>query len=123
MTQEQFSKAVESLFLEASEAICSEWMNTEWCDAKEYRESEYFDKEENADFLEAFEALGDVTIKVVDSFGGEGSGDDYYCVYEFSDGINKAYLKFDGWYASHYGSEFQSVFLVEPRQRMITEYV
>lgn len=117
-----FAKAVLSVFEKAPASICNDWMNEEWSEVKWYRESEYFGDEEHAEFLDAFEALGDVTIEVAEHHGGEGLGEDYYCVYEFSKGDDKAYLKFDGWYASHYGSEFQAVFLVEPRQKVITVY-
>lgn len=120
--QNTFAKVVISVFEKAPNSICNDWMNEEWSNVKWYRENDYFNKEDYEDFLNAYEALGEVEVKVEEHHGGEGQGDDYYCVYSFSDGVHTAYLKFDGWYASHYGSEFNSVFLVEPRQKVITVY-
>lgn len=64
-----------------------------------------------------------VEVKMVQQFGGEGSGDDFYAIYSFDDGNEKVYLKFSGWYASYHGAEFSSKYYVEPEERTITVYV
>ena len=56
----------------------------------------------------------------VDSYGGEGQGDTYYMVYHFPNaGI---FIKFYGWYASYNGADYSDMYLVEPKEVMITEY-
>lgn len=74
-------------------------------------------KEEN-EFKETFRKLG--TFKCVEKFGGEGRGDDYYRVFHFTD--HDVYIQFDGWYASHQGSEYERMFEVKPEQITVTQY-
>jgi hypothetical protein len=65
-----------------------------------------------------------VTSKSVDHYGGEDCGSTYYTVYQFIvDGNEVFYLRFDGWYASHYGCEYQDFREVFSRQVTKTEYV
>lgn len=68
-----------------------------------------------------------VASKVVDSYGGEDCGSTYYTVYEFRiDNGNEGetfYLRFNGWYASHYGTDYQDFREVRPKQVTRTEYV
>lgn len=58
----------------------------------------------------------------VDSYGGEDCGSTYYRVYCFQSKGEKVYIKFNGWYASHYGSEYRDFEIVTPQQRTITVY-
>ena len=58
----------------------------------------------------------------VDSYGGEDQGSTYYRVYCFQSDSEKVYIKFNGWYASHYGTEYQVFEIVIPQQRTITVY-
>ena len=60
----------------------------------------------------------------VDHYGGEDQGSDYYTVYEFKDDSleETVYIKFQGWYASHYGTEYQNFEIVTPQQRTVTVY-
>lgn len=51
--------------------------------------------------------------KTVDSYGGEGQGDDYYAVIKFP-ALDNVLIKFQGWYASYHGSEFSEAFEVTP---------
>ena len=55
--------------------------------------------------------------------GGEGQGDKYWSIYEFKQGDESVHVKFDGWYASHVGSEMTDYFFVEPKQVTVTKYV
>ncbi len=76
------------------------------------------DIKEEGEFKEAFRTLG--WFECVDDFGGEGKGDEYYKVFYFKD--HDVYIQFDGWYASHSGSEYDSMFEVKPEQVTITQY-
>ena len=60
------------------------------------------------------------TIEISDDFGGEGQGDDYWLVYHFVD--HDVYIKFEGWYASSVGSEFNEKYEVSPEQVTVTQY-
>lgn len=62
------------------------------------------------------------TVEVVDSYGGEGMGDDFYNVLAFKKDREVVYVKFQGWYSSYDGSEFQEYYVVEPVEKMITVY-
>lgn len=58
------------------------------------------------------------------NYGGEGKGEDYWSVYKFTD-VNSGevqYIKFDGWYQSYNGTEFDEWFFVEPKEKLITVY-
>lgn len=59
--------------------------------------------------------------EMVEQYGGEGDGDDYYAVYHFKD--HGVYVKFQGWYASHHGSEFSEMEQVFPQQVAVTRYL
>jgi hypothetical protein len=53
-------------------------------------------------------------------FGGEGAGDSYWTVVHFKD--HDIYIQFDGWYASHHGSEYSSMFQVWPIRVIQTKW-
>lgn len=77
------------------------------------------------DFAEIakFAASLDLTdFKMVDSYGGEGQGDTYYKVFKFESGDKVAHIKFDGYYSSYEGSEYEQAFLVEPKEVTVIEY-
>jgi hypothetical protein len=61
-------------------------------------------------------------VHYVDSFGGEGEGEDYWSVYSFTKNGETVYVKFDGSYASYVGSEYDEWFFVEPEQVMVTQF-
>lgn len=63
-----------------------------------------------------------ISTKCVDNYGGEDQGSDYWSVHEFSKDSEKVYVKFQGWYASHYGSEYQEYLFVEPKQKLVTVF-
>lgn len=67
-------------------------------------------------------ALG--VISYVDSYGGEGRGDDYWVVVKVTseDGTER-YFRRNGWYASHYGGELDGPTVeVRPAQKVVTVY-
>ncbi len=63
-----------------------------------------------------------IGFKCVYSFGGEGQGDEYFKVIEFMSGTESALVQFDGYYQSYSGSDFRSMFLVEPYEYRETRY-
>ena len=63
-----------------------------------------------------------ITCKCVDNYDGEDQGSDYWSVYSFTKDNETVYVKFQGWYASHYGSEYQSWSFVEPKQKTVTVF-
>ena len=62
-------------------------------------------------------------VRNVASFGGEGQGDGCWEVYLFKRSNEEVYIKFDGWYASHHGSEYEDFFFVHPAEVTRTEYI
>lgn len=63
------------------------------------------------------------TAEAVDSYGGEGMGDEYWSVVRFTKNGESALVKFDGWYASYNGAEYEEWFFVEAREVMVTKYL
>ena len=63
--------------------------------------------------------------KGVDSYGGVDQGSDFWSVSLIRNPDNhdeQYYIKFQGWYASYNGAEFQDWSFVEPKQKTITVY-
>ena len=63
--------------------------------------------------------------KGVDSYGGEGQGSDFYSVILIRNPGNhdeQYHIKFQGWYASYIGAEYDNWSFVEPKQETITVY-
>lgn len=55
------------------------------------------------------------------SYGGEGQGDAYWRVVKVSkDGEPTTYWRYDGYYASHAGGEYENVSQVTPKEKTIT---
>lgn len=63
-----------------------------------------------------------IAFEIVDSYGGEGLGEDYWSVYKFTLDNEVCWVKFDGWYASYTGSEYTGFFFVEPKEVVVTKY-
>ena len=83
--------------------------------ADKLSENEFGDQDFDFDSLE----LGE--IKVVDEYGGEGQGDEYWVVYHFVE--HDIYIRVDGWYSSYEGSEFEDYgYEVRPTEKTITVY-
>jgi len=77
------------------------------------------DIDEEGEFKEEFAKLG--KFEMVDEFGGEGQGDQYWKVYHFID--HGIFISFDGWYASHHGSEYNHMSQVKSKIVEKTEWV
>jgi hypothetical protein len=76
--------------------------------------------EENYRSSQPMSILGD--CDEVDSYGGEGQGDNWYSVKHFP--LHDVYIRVDGWYQSHEGVTFDYGFgeEVRPQQKTITFY-
>lgn len=64
------------------------------------------------------------TFALVDSYGGEGQGDQYWSVYKFThkDTNEEILIKFDGYYQSYNGAEYMGWSEVKPVEVTKTEY-
>ena len=63
--------------------------------------------------------------KGADSYGGEGQGSDFYSVILIrnpDDHDEQYYIKFQGWYTSYDGADYDNWSFVEPKQKTITVY-
>jgi hypothetical protein len=63
-----------------------------------------------------------INFELVDSYGGEDQGSDYWSVYSFTDGLQVVFIKFDGWYASHEGNTYEQFYEVKPVEKTITVF-
>lgn len=102
---------------EAKSRVLNKFFNSEM-------ESEYSSRYPDADhdsFLDALK-VNNITFKHVTCFGGEEQGKEYWSVYEFTDGTSKVFVKFDGWYASYNGSEYEEFYFVEPVSTQVIVY-
>ena len=63
-----------------------------------------------------------VETKYIDSYGGEGQGEEYWGVYSFKRDEETVYVKAHGTYASYCGSEYEGWYFVTPREQTITVY-
>lgn len=70
----------------------------------------------------ALEKYNGITAEVVEHVGGMNEGSTYFTVWKFSRGADVCYIKFDGWYASHVGSEYEDCWEVKPVEKTIIEY-
>ncbi len=85
-------------------------------------ESEKYWSDEFREFAEALKEAG-IKCDSEDHHGGEGQGDDYWTVFKFTRGSEEVYVKFDGWYASYNGSEYDDYFLVKPVPKTGFNYI
>lgn len=106
---------VAELLNEADSDIIQEFFHSEISD------NITWDSEEIADFRKKLSDVG-IRFEHVDNYGGEEQGRDYWSIYAFHDEAHVVYVKFDGWYASYHGSEYEEWFFVEPRQVQVTQF-
>lgn len=72
-------------------------------------------------FTYVLDAKGITAVSVAE-YGGEDQGPEYWNVWKFTKGADEVLVKFYGYYASHYGSEYQNFEIVKPVQKTITVY-
>lgn len=56
------------------------------------------------------------------SYGGEDKGSEYYHVWKFTMENEVSYVRSDGTYASHYGTDFDGWGFVTPREKTVIVY-
>ena len=101
---------------------------------------EFLDSKSNSDLESGFfheeidcgysdnDDLGDelrnagIGFECVEQHGGEGEGEDFFTVYQFTKDKEVVFVKFQGWYQSYNGSEFTDWRFVAPVARMVTFY-
>lgn len=65
------------------------------------------------------------SITIVEQYGGEGCGDEYWFVFSVDkDGVAESFWKIPGWYQSYHGGEFEfsNVFEVESREVVVKKW-
>jgi hypothetical protein len=60
------------------------------------------------------------TVKQEEHYGGEDQGSTYFTVYRFTQGTEEFFLRFDGFYQSHYGTDYETFSEVKPMKKEIT---
>jgi hypothetical protein len=63
-----------------------------------------------------------ISFELVDRYGGEEQGIEYWSVYSFSDGMQVVFIKFDGWYASYDGCTYKEFYEVQAVEKTMTVY-
>ncbi len=64
-----------------------------------------------------------INFELVDRYGGEDQGSDYWSVYSFTDGMQVVFIKFDGYYASYDGSTYEEFYEVTAVEYTSTMFV
>lgn len=111
LTFEEIKAIINSDLFSENDCGPESWMHEDVPESPE-------DIDEEGEFKEEFKRLG--KIEMIEQFGGEGHGDEYFTVYYFSD--HDVYISFDGWYASHHGSEFSDMSEVRPKEVVKREW-
>lgn len=92
---------VDKILKETDNEVCRELFESEVS-----LERGYYDSTEVTEFKEKLQKEG-IVITHIERYGGEDQGREYWSVYSFSKGDDIVYVKFDGWYASYNGSEYE----------------
>lgn len=75
------------------------------------------------DYVHPMEELpSGVSSKKIQSHGGENQGSDFWAVWEFSRGDERVYIKFFGYYASHYGTDYLGFSVVRPFEKTVIDF-
>lgn len=111
LTFEEISAIINSQIFSDNDCDPEHWMHEDVPESPD-------DIDEEGEFKDEFSKLG--KIEMIEQFGGEGDGDDYWAVYHFVD--HDVYISFDGWFASHHGSEFSDMSEVRPKIVEKTEW-
>lgn len=70
--------------------------------------------------------IKDYTFEIVDEYGGEGQGDNYWGVAKITKDNEEVFVRLSGWYQSYNGAEcdnYNDWELVEPKQVTETKYL
>ena len=105
-------------WLEDAEGACHSKL------AEDFMHTEEPDERWNKEYLEETTQLEGVKWELMDNYGGEDCGSEYYSVYKFTIPNGEEFaIRFDGYYASHYGTDYHGMREVQPRKKEITEWV
>ena len=80
-----------------------------------------WDSDEESKFKSEVKLLG-IDMASVDHYGGEGQGEEYWTVWKFTKSTDEVYFKFQGYYQSYSGAEYDEYILVEPKEVLVTQY-
>ena len=69
---------------------------------------------------EGFEQL---LVRLIEQVGGEGEGETYFYVLEFTEGDEKVLVRLNAYYSSYNGADYQDWYFVKPVEVMVTKYV
>lgn len=108
---------VAALLSEAGSDVIHNFFRSEGNEISKYTE----EGDEVDTFVKASEERN-ITYIHVDSYGGEGMGDEYWSVYKFTKGPDKVFVKFNGSYQSYNGADFDEYFFVEPEEKVVTVF-
>lgn len=113
---DKLSDKINALFVKADEDIKCEFFNAEIEDKP--------NKWDDDNFVEFKKQLAEAKInfELVDCYGGEDQGSDFWSVYSFTDGMQAVFIKFDGWYASYDGSTYEKFYEVQPVEKTVTVF-
>jgi hypothetical protein len=115
MTERLINK-INALFVKADTEVKDEFHNGEF----KSREDSW-DYKTVKDFRKQL-AEANISFELVDRYGGEDQGSDYWRVYSFSNGNEVVFIKFDGWYASYEGSTYEEFYEVQAVEKTITVF-
>lgn len=115
-TSDKLIYRVSALFVGADENVKDEFHGGEFS-SKEYD----WDYPSVKDFRKQL-TEANINFELADRYGGEDQGSDYWCVWKFSKSGEECFVKFYGYYASHYGTDYQGFKFVTPAQRLVTVY-
>ena len=107
---------INALLAEADNEVKDEFHNGEFS-SKEYD----WDYPSVKDFRKQMTESA-INCDLVDRYGGEDQGSDYWSVYSFSDGMQVVFIKFDGWYASYDGSTCEEFYEVQAVEKTVTVF-
>jgi len=86
-------------------------------------EGSWHDIRDLADGVDGWQVPDLGLVRLVDNYGGEGQGDDYWMVISVSDGYTTRLFKMNGYHVSHDGSYYDGPFEeVKAVQKMVTVY-
>ena len=118
LTFEEIEKIITSDLFRENEMSPEHFMQDETWTYSGLMQTNYAETGYSPEFLDALKLLGD--FELVDGYGGEGFGERYWSVYHFK--THDIFIKFDGWYQSYRGSEFEKMFQVVPEEVTVIKY-
>lgn len=88
-----------------------------------FMKGDFRSKYDSDDELKSEIASLGLDVTLVGQYGGEDMGSAYWSVYKFYLDNETVFVKFNGFYQSYNGAEFTEWFFVEPKEKVVIEYV